>query len=367
MSIELATIFEQFSAQFRATLRMSPDQQRVFNAVLTCRTPALGVQLQRCDHCGFEILRYCSCRNRHCPKCQGAVRAQWVQDRCEDVLDVPYFHLVFTLPHELNGLVRRNPRLIYRLLFEVAWYTLDTLAHQRLDGQLGMTAVLHTWGQTLSEHIHLHCLIPGGAFNDRHGRWQRARSRFLFPVNVMRTLFRGRFVSRLRQAHADLALSEHDLDTLLENLMRKDWTIYAKPVLGHAHQLLDYLGRYTYRIAIGHERLLAIRDAQVLFRYRDYRCAGKHKVMALEGTEFIRRFLTHVVPRGFMRVRHYGFLANRVRRQRITRIKHLLPPRPARQPRPSSPSPCPPRCPQCHLGSLRRLAQVPPPSVTDSS
>jgi hypothetical protein len=367
MSIELATIFEQFADQFRSTLSMSPDQQRVFRAVLACRTPALGMQLQRCDHCGFEVPRYCSCRNRHCPKCQGAVRAQWVQDRGEDLLDVPYFHLVFTLPHELNPIARYQPRLIYGMLFEVAWHTLDTLARQRLGGQLGMTAVLHTWGQTLNEHIHLHCLIPGGAFNHRHGRWQRARSRFLFPVKVMRTLFRGRCVSRLRQARADLALSAPDLDALLDGLMCKDWTVYAKPVLGHAHQVLDYLGRYTYRIAIGHERLLAIRDGQVLFRYRDYRCAGEHKVMALDGSEFIRRFLTHVVPRGFMRVRHYGFLANRVRRARLQRINSLLPPRPTRCPRASSAPSSPQRCPQCHLGLLQRLPQAAAPTPPDSS
>jgi predicted Zn-ribbon and HTH transcriptional regulator len=370
MSLELATILARFATQYRETLPMSPDQQRVLRAVLSCRTPVLGVQRQRCDHCGFEALHYCSCRNRHCPKCQGAVRAQWVQDRVEDVLEVPYFHLVFTLPHELNGLARGNPRLLYSRLFEVAWYTLDTLARERLGGQLGMTAVLHTWGQTLSEHIHLHCLIPGGAFNDRHGRWQRARSRFLFPVNVMRRVFRGRFVSQLRQAHADLPLAATDLTALLDVLMRKDWTIYAKPVLGHPQQVLDYLGRYTYRIAIGHERLLAIRDDQVWFRYRDYRCGGQHKVMALAGTEFMRRFLTHVVPRGFMRVRHYGFLGNRVRRHRIARIKGLLPPRPARQSRASAVSPYPVRCPHCQLGWLQFLQPIrsaPLPAEADSS
>lgn len=361
MTIELATIFERFADQ--SNLRMNLDQHRAFNAVLACRTPALGVQWYRCDHCHREMPRYGSCRNRHCPKCQGAVRAQWVADRCDDVLDVPYFHLVFTLPHELNPLARANPRLIYALLFEVAWYTLDTLARDRLDGQLGMTAVLHTWGQTLTRHLHLHCLIPGGAFNATEGRWHKARSRFLFPVKVMRQCYRGRFVARLRQRQEDLGLAQDELNIVLDCLMSKDWTIYAKPVLGHAHQVLDYLGRYTYRIAIGHERLIAIRDGQVLFRYRDYRSQRQHKVMTLDGTEFIRRFLDHVLPRGFMRVRHYGFLANRVRAQRIRRIKDLFPPR-ATAHAPQQPTQ---RCPVCRLGRLRRLGDFQTPPVTDTS
>ena len=296
----------------------------------------------------------------------GAVRAQWVADRCEDVLEVPYFHLVFTLPHELNALASTQPRQIYGLLFEVAWHTLRTLANARLDGELGMTAVLHTWGQTLTPHVHLHCLIAGGAFNDQQGRWRRARSRYLFPVKIMRKMFRGRFVSELRRVAATLALRDEARDALLDVLMSKDWTVYAKPVLGHPHQVLDYLGRYTYRIAIGHERLLAVSADQVQFRYRDYRDGGKHKVMALEGREFIRRFLWHVLPRGFMRVRHFGFLGNRVRRRHVSRIRCLLPPR--RQRRASAPSRSVPvqHCPKCHRGVLRYLVEVAPLQVDSS-
>lgn len=370
MSVELATIFERFG-RTGPGISMTPEQRRVFNAVLACRTAALGTQLYRCDTCPFEQIRYCSCRNRHCPKCQGAVRAQWVADRGEDVVDVPYFHLVFTLPHELNDLARRHPRVIYGLLFETAWYTLDTLARQRLNGQLGMTAVLHTWGQTLTEHIHLHCLIPGGAFNAREGRWQPARSRFLFPVKVMCRLFRGRFVSRLRQSLEAQSVSSSEVVSLLDGLMAKRWTIYAKPVLGHAHQVLDYLGRYTYRIAIGHERLLAIRDDTVLFRYRDYRRAGRHRVMTLDGRVFIQRFIRHVLPRGFMRIRHYGFLGNRVRVQRLSRLRSLLPPRRCRPDgqsmQPSPGSQALQRCPHCQSGRLHLLRAPGPTEWMDSS
>ena len=366
MSLELATIFTRFGAAFRSTTPVSAEQQRVFNAVLACRTPVLGVQLHRCDHCGFEQPHYRSCRNRHCPKCQGAVRAQWVADRCEDVLDVPYFHLVFTLPHELNALARTQPQQIYRLLFDVAWHTLKTLARERLGGELGMTAVLHTWGQTLTQHVHLHCLIAGGAFNDQQGRWQRARSRFLFPVKVMRRMFRGRFVSELRRVANTLALRDDELDALLDLLMSKDWTVYAKSVLGHPHQVLDYLGRYTYRIAIGHARLLAVTEEEVQFRYRDYRDGGKHKVMSLDGTEFIRRFLRHVLPRGFMRVRHFGFLGNRVRRQYLERIRNLLPQRrkPTANVMPRMVAERP--CPRCQRGVLRYVAAA-PVAILDSS
>jgi len=365
MTVELADIFETFLEPYQRTMPMSAAQRRVASAVVACRTPRLGTQIYRCDHCGGEAVRYCSCRNRHCPKCQGRVRTQWVEARCEDVLDVPYFHLVFTIPHELNPLARRHPRLIYGMVFEVVWYTLDTLARERLGGQLGMTAVLHTWGQTLMEHIHLHCLIPGGAFNGQQGRWQRVRSRYLFPVRAMRRLFRGRFVSRLRNARDELGIDEADLTALLDGLMAKEWSVYAKPVLGYAHQVIDYLGRYTYRIAIGHERLLAIRDDEVLFRYRDYRSGGTHRVMTLAGTEFVRRFLAHVLPRGFMRVRHFGFLGNRVRRVRIDRIRALLPPRRPRttRTRPLRTGDQRPRCPLCELGTLHLRAQWKPPTI----
>ena len=358
MSIELATIFARFGEAHRRSMSMSTDQFRAFNAVLACRTPALGIQLHRCDHCRFEQLHYRSCRNRHCPKCQGAVRAQWVADRCEDVLDVPYFHLVFTLPHELNAVAQRHPKAVYGLLFEVAWYTLKTLSRRRLDGELGMTAVLHTWGQTLTPHIHLHCLIAGGAFNAQAGHWRRTRSKYLFPVKVMRTLYRGRFVAELRRHAETLGLAADETDALLNLLMSKNWTVYAKPVIGHAHQVLEYLGRYTYRIAIGHERLLAVDDAHVQFRYRDYRAGGQHKVMSLAGAEFMRRFLWHVLPRGFMRVRHYGFLGNRVRAAQLTRIRALLPPRRKRvmavQPARAMHSAL---CPRCHVGALRYVSQ----------
>jgi len=325
-TLTLAGVFAQFKAAYQQTHRLSDDQHRAVHDILACRTDALGIQRRaHCGQCGFEAIRYCSCRNRHCPQCQGHAAQQWVERRCGDVLDVPYYHLVFTLPHELNSLARRHARLIHGRLFDAVWHTLGKLGEQRLGGQLGMTAVLHTWGQTLSHHVHLHCLVPAGAFAAQDGRWRRARSRYLFPVKVMQQMFRGRYVAELRRQRERTCLSSAQMTTLLEVLMAKPWNIHARPVLGHAHQVLDYLGRYTHRIALAESRLVGIRHDQVLFRYRDYRQNSQDRVMTLAGTEFMRRYLTHVLPRGFQRVRHYGFLANRLREDRIRRIQALLP------------------------------------------
>jgi len=331
-TLTLAAVLAQFKAAYLNTHRLSDDQHRAVHDILACRTEALGIQSHaHCGQCGLEAICYCSCRNRHCPQCQGQAAQQWVERQREDVLDVPYYHLVFTLPHELNSLARSHPRLIYGGLFEAVWHTLGTLGEQRLGGQLGVTAVLHTWGQTLSHHVHLHCLVPAGAFDADDGRWRRARSRYLFPVKVMQQMFRGRYVAELRRQREHTGLSSAQLTTLLDVLMAKSWNIHAKPVLGHAHQVLDYLGRYTHRIALSESRLLAIKEDQVLFRYRDYRQNNQARVMSLAGTEFMRRYLTHVLPRRFQRVRHYGFLANRVRDDRIRRIQDLLPVRHAQK------------------------------------
>jgi hypothetical protein len=251
-----------------------------------------------------------------------------MQRELSNIVDASYFHLVFTLPHELNGWVRLHPRCLYRLLFSSAWETLNTLGHdpKRLNGQLGMTAVLHTWGQNLNQHVHLHCLIPGGAL-DAAQQWRSAKSSYLFPIRVVSRLFRGKLVSALREAvsqgelHRVTCLGE--IDRILSTLMNKDWVVYAKPCLQKADTVVRYLARYTRKIAISEYRLLDVTDDTVSFRYQDYR-DGQRKVMTLAGTEFLRRYLQHVLPHGFMRIRHYGWLANACRKKVLPMVRQAI-------------------------------------------
>jgi hypothetical protein len=252
----------------------------------------------------------------------------WCERERATVLPVTYYHLVFTLPHALNGWVARAPRELYRLLFETAWATLSAFGAdpKRLGGGLGMTAVLHTWGEALTRHVHLHCLLPGGAFGS-DGRWRSARSTYLFPVRALSRHFRGGFVSRLRHAiqRGQLAqLDAAEADQLLDELMAVDWNVYSKRCLGHTETVVDYLGRYTHRIALSDQRLRALDDGQVGLDYKDYRDGGARKTLTLTGEELIRRFLLHVLPKGFMRVRHFGFLANRCRAQRLDAIRQAI-------------------------------------------
>ncbi|MCB1639718.1 MAG: IS91 family transposase, partial [Thiothrix sp.] len=305
-----------------------PRQHKVCQQILACRTAALGGFQLQCDACGQEQPLYHACRNRHCPRCQQQASEQWQQRELANVVDAPYFHLVFTLPHELNGWARLHPRVIYQALFHSVWATLNTLGHdpKRLDGQLGMTAVLHTWGQNLSQHVHLHCLIPGGALAD-NGEWHPAKSSYLFPIRVLSRLFRGRMVSALREAadHGELSrvTQAGEVDRLLNTLMQTDWVVYAKPCLHQAETVVQYLARYTRKIALSESRLLDITAETVSFRYQDYR-DDQRKVMTLTGPEFLRCFLQHVLPDGFMRIRHFGWLANACRGSRLPQVRQAI-------------------------------------------
>ncbi|MGE6512470.1 IS91 family transposase [Vreelandella aquamarina] len=283
----------------------------------------------QCSDCAHVQPRYFGCRDRHCPQCQGRAMAQWAERQQANMLPVRYYHVVFTLPHSLNGWVQLHPEVIHRLLFQSAWQTLCTFARdpKRLNGEMGMIAVLHTWGQNLSQHVHLHCLVPGGALSD-DGKWHEARSNYLFPVRALSRHFRGHMVSALRKAaHAgDLhrVTRPGDVDAQLNTLMATDWVVYSKDCLEHTQAVVRYLARYTRQIAISNARILAVDDQQVTLRYKDYRDHDRHKQLILDGEEFVRRFLLHVLPRGLMRVRHYGFLANRCRRQRLVQIRRAL-------------------------------------------
>jgi hypothetical protein len=298
-----------------------------------CRTAALGGHLDRCDVCGYEIPSYNSCRNRHCPKCQTLAKERWLQERQEELLPVGYFHLVFTLPHALNPLVLCNERALLALLFAAVADTLQAFAHDpqwRLQGQLGFLAVLHTWSQTLIDHFHLHCLIPAGALK-ADGSWQSARESFLFRTQSLAKAFRSRYLDLLGHRYQKHTLlfagsasplaAPHEFARLLDSARHKPWIVYAKRPFAGPQQVLDYLGRYTHRVAISNHRILSIDDGGVSFSYRDRRDHNRRKQMSLDGQEFIRRFLLHVRPPGFMKIRHFGFLANPCKADKLKRIR----------------------------------------------
>ena len=335
-ALEVADILRAHGDAYRQQRPVSPEQAAVLTQLIQCRTAALGGHLDHCETCGFQRVSYNSCRNRHCPKCQASKRAAWVETRLNRVLPVPHFHVVFTLPKELHPLALRNRRALYKLLFEAASSTLLQLAAdpKRLGAQIGVTAVLYTWGQNLLFHPHLHCVVTGGGLSADGQRWVSARPRYLLPVKVMAKLFRGKFLAGLKQAYQrgqlTLAGSTAPLadsavfDKLLAGLYACDWVVYAKPPFGGAQQVYRYLGRYTHRVAISNSRLVAHENGQVVFRWKDYADGSQTKLMRLSAIEFIRRFLLHVLPKRFVRIRHYGLLASRNVTTRLARCGELL-------------------------------------------
>jgi len=373
---ELAEILSAYTPQLNC---LSPDQARVVSSLRACRTAALGGHLQKCDRCGREQPVYNSCRNRHCPKCQSLEQALWVEAQAEDLLPVPYFHLVFTLPHVLNPIFLREPRLSYSLLFEASAATLVDVCRRRLGATPGITAVLHTWTQLLLYHPHIHCIASGGGLS-ADGEWISSRPNFFLPVRVLADVFRGKlletFEATLTAGH--WRISERVVRDLLRRAAAKDFVVYSKAPFAGPEQVLRYLGRYTHRIALGNDRLRAHRNGQVTFSYRDRKHGGRKKRTTLNGSEFTRRFLLHVVPRRFVRVRHYGLLANGVKRSRLTLARTQLD-----SPVTTRPSPAktetwqdtyrrllgrdPHQCPQCRAGRLVVVAEIPPSSTPASN
>ncbi len=346
---------------------LSPRQWQVCHHLLECRTAALGGFALSCDQCGDRPILYHACRDRHCPRCQHRASQDWCARQRAAVLPVTYHHLVFTLPDTLNGWVEVHPEVIYGLLFETVWATLSAFGAdpKRLDGQLGMTAMLHTWGQTLVRHVHLHCLVPGGAWG-ADGTWHAAKSTYLFPVRALSRHFRGGLVSRLRRAFEDGRLPRitdaKEVDRVLKTLMGTEWVVYSKPCLARTETVVDYLGRYSHRIALSDSRLLGFDGESVDLSYTDYRDGNRRKVMTLTGEELIRRFLLHVLPTGFMRVRHFGFLANRCRARRLAVIRTALAapaPPVAEAHAPTAPFDGYP-CPKCRTGRLQVTARLAP-------
>lgn len=325
---EPATL-QHILTRFLNDATLDGQRRKVCAHLQACRTAAMGGMALKCERCDTEQRLYHGCRDRHCPQCQVRATRQWAERQRGHSLPVRYYHLVFTLPHTLNGWVQLHPEVLYRLLFQAAWGTLKIFGQdpKRLGGELGMSAVLHTWGQNLSRHVHLHCLVPGGALGE-DGQWKTTRGNYLFPVKALSRHFRGRMVGLLRQGAAQGALQRVTragaVDAVLNTLMATEWVVYTKDCLDHTGTVIDYLARYTHRIAITNARLLAVDEKQVTLRYQDYRDANRHKTLRLDGEEFVRRFLLHIRPLGLMRIRHFGFLANRGRQQKLAQIRRQL-------------------------------------------
>jgi Putative transposase/Transposase zinc-binding domain len=414
--LEVADIFRDHGPAWREANRghISLEQMKVMSAIERCRTAALGGHVARCenDACAHTVIAYNSCRNRHCPKCQSLAKARWIQARQQQLLPVVYFHVVFTLPEAIARLALQNKAVIYNLLFQTVAATLRSIAAdpKHLGAQIGFFAILHTWGQQLVHHPHLHCVVPGGGLSADGQRWipcrcsQKNGQHFFLPVKVLSARFRHLFHEALRDAFQQNQLSFFgDLSGLsdpkafcrwLRATFSQRWVVYAKRPFGGPAQVIDYLGRYTHKVAISNHRLLKLEDGRVWFRWKDYRHGGVEKILSLDAVEFLRRFLLHVLPSGFVRIRHYGFLANCHVEDKVARCRQLLNVALLPQLLPTPPSDWPTLfhqltgksvdlCPLCQIGRLVRVevlnpvvrafsrsppaALIPPPAFTDSA
>lgn len=394
---EVADVFRRYGDDYRQQhgASMSVAQRRVMHAIEVCRTAVLGGHLERCDQCGHERNAYNSCADRHCPKCQSLARAEWLENRRSELLNTQYFHVVFTLPEQIAPIAYQNKKVVYGILFRATAETLRTIAAdpKHLGAEIGFFAVLHSWGQNLLHHPHLHCVVAGGGLSPDGTRWISCRPGFFLPVRVLSRLFRRLFLEYLIKA---FDAGKLDFFSSLEPLRERgaffrhlaptratEWVVYAKRPFAGPEQVLDYVGRYTHRVAISNNRLLDIDGGKVTFRYKDYRHDSQQKTMTLDADEFIRRFLLHVLPDGFQRIRYYGFLGNRYREQKLARCRQLL----------GMPTCEPPaleatqdyrdryeeltgnslrECPACHHGCMVTVAILPPglhcqTAITDTS
>ena len=374
---------DAFLKQYGACL--TSEQRRALDDLTACRTAALGGHVLECPGCGHQELSYHSCGNRHCPKCQATAAARWLEAQAADLLETPYFHVVFTLPSALGPMARSNPRTVYGLLMRAAAQTLLEVAAnpKHLGAEVGVLAVLHTWGQSLALHPHVHCVVTGGGLAADESRWIAGRDDYFLPVPILRRVFRGKFLAGLRAAFkrgklrfpGDLAPLERSdqFNALLSEVVRTEWVVYAKPPWGGPATVLKYLARYTHKAAISNHRLVDLADGRVSFQWKDYAHGGRQGIMTLDSVEFVRRFLMHVLPSGFVRVRHYGLLANRHRQEKLARCRELL--RKAVTPQaetaPTDVDPVtstvpettvtPTRvCPRCGSGRMIVIAEIPP-------
>ena len=375
--LEVADVFRQYGEEFlkRWGHTVSPQQRKALRDIAACRTATLGGHIEQCDHCSHRVIAYNSCRNRHCPKCQSAARDRWLAERAKELLPVPYCHVVFTVPEQLAPLARQNQRLFYGLLFRAVSQTLLEIAAdpRHLGAQIGFLAVLHTWSQNLLHHPHVHCVVPAGGIAPDGSKWIPCRQKFFLPVRVLSRLFRGKLLAFLREAYAKgklqfsgqlAALADPArFQTWLRTLKKSDWVVYAKPPFGGPEHVLKYLARYTHRVAISNGRLVSLEQGQVRFRWRDSKDNNRTKTMTLDAIEFIRRFLLHILPSGFVKIRHFGFLANRNRSVRLDLCRrHLEAPVPADAPTglltDQQKRAAERRCPVCQTGTLHIVERL---------
>ncbi len=333
---EVADIFRQHGSAYRKSHRLSQNELRVMRAIEICRTAVLGGHKDQCDHCGHLEISYNSCRNRHCPKCQTLRKEKWIEARSEDLLPIEYFHVVFTLPSELNHLALLNQKVLYDLLFRSASETLMQLAQdpKHLGATVGVIGILHTWGQNLMHHPHIHCIVTGGGLSSDEDRWVSCRKGFFIPVRVISALFKGKFLDLLKKCFQSDGfvfpdslshLNQHeDFERFTRQLYHQKWVVYCKPPFAGVKGVLQYLGRYTHRIAISNNRILHIQNGDVSFLWRDYADHNRQKTMILKTEEFIRRFLLHILPSRYVRMRHFGLLANRKRKDAIALCRQIL-------------------------------------------
>jgi hypothetical protein len=356
--------------------KLTPEQRRTLKDLASCRTAALGGHVLGCPECGHQQIAYNSCGNRHCPTCQATAAARWLEKQASQLLPTPYFHVVFTLPDALDPIALANPRVVYDLLLRSAAETLLEVAADpnHLGAQTGVLTVLHTWGQNLQFHPHVHCVVPGGGLSPDGTHWVASPSNFFLPIGVLSRVFRGKFLAGLRAALAkgELRFAADRFERLVSAAVRTDWVVYAKPPFGGPEQVLKYLARYTHRVAISNARILDFEDGMVRFRYKDYAHGNRKRVMTLTALEFVRRLLLHVLPTGFVRIRHYGILSNRHRRQKLELCRRLLESNQAAEPEPESPeekketrespsSVTPTRvCPVCGAGRMIVIREFPP-------
>jgi predicted RNA-binding Zn-ribbon protein involved in translation (DUF1610 family) len=387
-ALELADIFRQHGEAYRQKYRLPRHQLRLMRAIEICRTASLGGHVDECDRCGQVLISYNSCRNRHCPKCGSLARARWLHQRQGELLPVPYFHVVFTLPEPLAELALQNKELLYGLLFRISSETLLTIARnpKHLGAEIGFFGILHTWGQNLLHHPHVHYVIPGGGLSLDHDRWVDCRPGFFLPVRVLSAYFRRRFLQALYrlfrrgrlQFHGSLAplRDPEAFARFLAPCETSDWVVYAKPPFGGPAQVLEYLGWYTHRVAISNHRLVSLQDGRVTFRWKDYRHQQRPRLMTLDAEEFIRRFLLHALPDGFPRIRFGGFLANCHRTAKLDLIRQLLQmsvtellplPHASAELRTLLTSQPADQCPHCGLGHMHRIEVLPPIRWPDTS
>lgn len=332
--VEVQDIFLKYGPEYRENHKLTLFQHKAMSAIQKCRTSQLGGHMDVCESCGNTQISYNSCRNRHCPKCQTLAKERWIDNQKSNLLNIGYFHVVFSIPDILNLMVYQNQKELYTLLFKAVAETLAELASDKkyLGAKLGFTSVLHTWGQNLMHHPHIHCIVPGGGLSSI-GKWVNSRKKFFIPVKVLSRKFRGKFLYYLKQSYCQNKIEFHgsqkflsnvkDFENLLSTLYSKEWIVYCKPPFKNAACVVEYLGRYTHRVAISNNRIISIENGNVAFRWRDYKDGSKLKLMTVSANEFIRRFLIHILPNGFMKIRHYGFLGNRNKNTKLKICKQL--------------------------------------------